>query len=136
MAGAIYYMGKKYDASGSGSSSIDYSTNEQVIGTWIDGKPLYQKTIVVNNKKMGISESDSEITHGVSNIDFGFVSEILFNNANDHNNGYSPAYNVYQQTAQSNTYFVGATKIFAVSAWNANSQRTWIITIRYTKTTD
>lgn len=26
--------------------SHNYSTNEQVIGTWIDGKPLYEKTII------------------------------------------------------------------------------------------
>ena len=32
-------------SSGSGSSSQDFTTSEQRIGTWIDGKPLYQKTI-------------------------------------------------------------------------------------------
>lgn len=26
------------------SGGVDYSTDEQVIGTWINGKPLYQKT--------------------------------------------------------------------------------------------
>lgn len=28
----------------SGALAVHYSTNEQVIGTWIDGKPLYEKT--------------------------------------------------------------------------------------------
>ena len=28
-----------------GGSSVAYSTTEQQIGTWIDGKPLYQKTL-------------------------------------------------------------------------------------------
>lgn len=28
----------------------NYSTEEQIIGTWIDGKPLYQKTIIVENE--------------------------------------------------------------------------------------
>lgn len=27
------------------SSSTDYSTEEKIVGTWIDGKPLYQKTV-------------------------------------------------------------------------------------------
>ena len=27
------------------SSGINYSTDEHIIGTWIDGKPLYQKTL-------------------------------------------------------------------------------------------
>ncbi len=30
---------------GGGSSDIEYSTEEKKIGTWIDGKPLYQKTL-------------------------------------------------------------------------------------------
>ena len=25
--------------------SLDYSTDEKIVGTWIDGKPIYQKTI-------------------------------------------------------------------------------------------
>ena len=36
-------LGLKF-SSGS-SETMDYSTNEQCVGTWIDGKPLYQKTI-------------------------------------------------------------------------------------------
>lgn len=27
---------------------VNYSTSEKVVGTWIDGKPLYQRTISVN----------------------------------------------------------------------------------------
>ena len=34
-----------------GNSMINYSTEEQVIGTWIDGKPLYQRVIHVQNKQ-------------------------------------------------------------------------------------
>lgn len=29
----------------SGANAVHYSTNEQVIGTWIDGKPLYEKVV-------------------------------------------------------------------------------------------
>lgn len=29
---------------------LNYSTEEQIIGKWIDGKPLYQKTIIVENE--------------------------------------------------------------------------------------
>ena len=32
---------------GSGSSGHNYSTDEQVVGTWIDGSTLYEKTIHV-----------------------------------------------------------------------------------------
>jgi len=30
------------------SNANNYSTDEKIIGTWIDGKPLYQKTVTVN----------------------------------------------------------------------------------------
>ena len=29
----------------SGAPAIHYTTDEQIIGTWIDGKPIYQKTV-------------------------------------------------------------------------------------------
>ena len=28
---------------------LNYSTEEQVVGTWIDGKPIYQKTVIINS---------------------------------------------------------------------------------------
>lgn len=44
---------------------IKYSTTEQVVGEWIDGKPIYQRTI-----DCGILTSgDSSISHNISNID-------------------------------------------------------------------
>ena len=42
----------------------DYSTDEQIIGTWIDGKPLYQKTFEVNS----LGSGTKTIAHGISNI--------------------------------------------------------------------
>lgn len=33
-----------YDMSGQGVEANNFSTDEKVIGTWVDGKPLYQKT--------------------------------------------------------------------------------------------
>lgn len=52
----------------SGATAVHYSTNEQVIGTWIDGKPLYQRTwdnltvpITANTwANTGISATDIE----------------------------------------------------------------------------
>ena len=39
---AIYYMNKLYTSNT--DFLVHYSTDEQVVGTWIDGKPVYQKT--------------------------------------------------------------------------------------------
>ena len=44
-----------------------YSTTEQVIGTWIDGKPIYRK--VINFGSLPNAESKS-VAHNIANIDF------------------------------------------------------------------
>lgn len=33
-------------------STHNYSTEEQIVGTWIDGKPIYEKTYILNNKSL------------------------------------------------------------------------------------
>ena len=41
-----------------------YSTDEVVVGTWIDGRPIYQKTL-----NLGSISGNSSISHGISNLD-------------------------------------------------------------------
>ena len=43
------------------NSINNYSTEEQVIGKWIDGKPVYRKIIDTN-------DNSSNILHGISNL--------------------------------------------------------------------
>lgn len=42
-----------------------YSTSEQAIGTWIDGKVIYRKVI---SKTSGITTGNNTIAHGISNF--------------------------------------------------------------------
>jgi hypothetical protein len=44
----------------------DYSTTEKVVGTWIDGKPIYQKTIDVGALPNATSKN---VAHNISNLD-------------------------------------------------------------------
>ena len=37
-----------------------YSTNEMVIGKWVDGKPIYRKVITTNSTQMDISSFNIE----------------------------------------------------------------------------
>ena len=48
-ARAIIQYTKTTDSSISIGSDTDYSTEEKVVGTWIDGKPIYQKTFTELN---------------------------------------------------------------------------------------
>ena len=46
-----------------------YSTNEKVVGTWINGKPLYRKVFTYNIDTANVQNT---ITHNISNL--GWVS--------------------------------------------------------------
>ena len=47
--------------------SNTYSTEEQVIGKWINGKPLYQKSITLD--KSQLVSGNHDYLHNISNID-------------------------------------------------------------------
>ena len=128
-------------ASGGGGGSHTYSTTEQVVGTWIDGKPLYEKTIFIGNVARNNSAS---VSSGVSDIDKvielkGIGEQIADNSAwADYNQpqGFIPIPN-YRST----TYYCG----IAISSSNniginltSDYQRldNCYAIIRYTKTTD
>lgn len=100
-----------------------YSTEEQRVGTWIDGKPLYRKTIetIVNNQQQTISLDFSidklkKVEGGLDNgnqvIPFGY---------NDNTNYCC----VFIQKSNKSLYYM--------SSW---SKGTLYITLEYTKTTD
>lgn len=63
-------MTEVYAPSG-GSGGINYSTQEQVIGTWIDGKPLYQKTITLSS--LGNVQS---YAYAVTSFDVSMVTKV------------------------------------------------------------
>ena len=52
--GKMIMNGVPYGASSNEDSetSSNYSTEEKIIGTWIDGKPIYQKTFNIANASL------------------------------------------------------------------------------------
>ena len=50
-----------------GAGPVNYSTDEQLIGTWINGKPLYQKTVDCGT---GPQNTYKRVAHNISNIEF------------------------------------------------------------------
>lgn len=47
-------------------SNANYSTSEEIIGRWIDNKPIYRKVIEV--PKSAVSASNVAIEHNISNL--------------------------------------------------------------------
>jgi hypothetical protein len=102
----------------------NYSTSEQKIGTWIDGKPLYRKVIVTTNTRYNYAELglyaiiDVKVMTTINNL-------YLFNTARY--NSPQDAFTWYVDTQnQTINIDVGTT-------WTFNEA---IITLVYTKTTD
>ena len=98
---------------------FDYSTTEKVIGTWIDGKPVYQKTITGLN----ISTADEWLTIGQAGGIDKVINGIFFSFSPSVNISWQAAFKVQNETIYCYLYgWLGVTLTDCM--------------IQYTKTTD
>lgn len=103
-----------------------YSTEEKVVGKWIDGKPIYEKTFsitITNNVDNFVSDNFGDKVLRHFQIDFNGIS----NNLTSSNN-YSDT--LFINTSNQLMYYISRTG----SWWNGLN--TANITVQYTKTTD
>lgn len=119
----------------SGALAVHYSTNEQVIGTWIDGKPLYQRTISFDNVAVA---NDVQINHNISNLKMAVNTQCVMY---DSSTGISFDFSV-NGDVNSQGMVIGI-RVYPTSLWfrgtqsfSASANRTWYVTLKYTKTTD
>lgn len=61
---------KTTDSAVSIGNDTDYSTDEKIIGTWIDGRPIWQKTV---SGTMPAAGSDTKISVSSDTIDFALT---------------------------------------------------------------
>ena len=108
-------------------SGFNYSTTEQIVGRWIDGKPLYQKTLVFNN--ITISPEQQNLGDLSSlNIDYGTITDI---------NGYENGQRYFLGYAFIRCWLrVPLNNIGFISSDGTRNYNPLYVTIRYTKTTD
>ena len=73
--GCTFYATVQYTKTTDAANSFkygnetDYSTDEKIVGTWIDGKPLYQKTVNVGAMGNGATTPwNVNFNHGISNM--------------------------------------------------------------------
>lgn len=125
-----YLLGKK--AGSGGGSGEHYSTTEQVIGTWIDGKPLYQKcftgTLTSSERIATILESD--ISSDLDKICYlgGIVEE---SSVSGHPIPYWKGSNDY-----ANAFITGVGSDILVECGSQHGYGDFVLTVKYTKTTD
>ena len=132
----VFYT-KSTDTAGSGTwtpqgvPAVHYSTDEQVIGTWIDGKTLYEKTIPI--QKSSISSGNNTINHLINNFGQLVKKEIIYNYSNGDMNTdlANPSNNDYRMEvgdvgSTDFTLFIGTSAFSLISVIYA--------TLQYTKT--
>lgn len=56
-------------------SFTSYSLAEKIVGSWIDGKTIYRKTIVIDN---GVANGENNIPHSINNFEHIIKSEMFF----------------------------------------------------------
>lgn len=121
-------MAIKEGGGGGASGSVDYSTQEKEIGTWIDGKTLYEKTFVCKSAGVDLlTYANSSYTIDVSNIDSAFVYGVMARRTSQYQSKYIDSYNVTGeiQTVIDTTgaiYFPYASRFYDIA-----------VTLRYTK---
>lgn len=100
----------------------EYSTEEQIVGKWIDGKPIYEKTYILNNT-----------TLSTGNNIFDTIENVKIINSNGRINNYSIPY------ADGGEYIMCIQSNNEIGLWSNkgfyNQSTNIILTIQYTKTT-
>lgn len=117
-----------------------YSTDEQVVGTWIDGKPLYEKTMIVDMYDTGAIKNDSfMIPLDINNIELCLLTEQYWIDKTN-TNSILPLYEningsmMFYFDIANNSLRVHVSEQF--TAPTDRNLRVLIFVIYYTKTTD
>ena len=114
--------------------NANYSTDEQVIGKWIDGKPLYRK--VYTGTK--VSGHNKTFTLSERNIDYVNFYGFITGNQGTTEGAYQFPINYYENS----NAFIRANihrkymNLIIVSAESPYFNGDYIIVVEYTKTTD
>lgn len=116
-----------------GTPAVHYSTEEQVVGTWVDGSVIYEKTVIVSNMMIGYDGTiHTSIPHNISNFGYAISLNILCPKIGISSN------NILVDGRLIAEFRVDDTNIYANSGndhYGQSEDRIWYFTIQYTKTT-
>jgi hypothetical protein len=117
---------KTTDSAISIGDDTDYSTEEKIVGTWIDGKPLYQKTVT------GSSGTNININLNINNADIVIIKTagIILSTGE-----YIP-HGAYTNASNYLSFFISANKTqCGIRSSESYGNATYYVTVQYTKTT-
>lgn len=107
-------------------SALNYSETEHVVGTWIDGKTVYEKTVSCG---AGPNNTSKNIAHNVSNID-----KIVYINGIGMSTSTRPIPDVQTSTPSAGMRVYVSSSNITLQSGSDLSGLTCYVTIRYTKT--
>ena len=113
---------------GGGGGSQNYSTTEQVVGSWIDARPVYQKSFVSTSAL----SSYQAISHGISALDDLVKAECILR---DSTKSWQVPMTIDQYNAELEITPTEI-KIYLNNDFVNASTGGYFITLQYTKTTD
>lgn len=129
-----YENGKFRTNEGGGGSGHTYSTTEQVIGTWIDGKPLYEKTL--QNTMPIVTQEGTYASKAVSCAELNVETVVDITARLDQNPHWCVLPYISNSNNMSKAYYNEDYGIFLWSSMTVHSGKDVYITLQYTKTTD
>ena len=118
-----------YSVGGGSGSGDSYSTTEQVVGTWIDNRPLYQKTYYDSNSWWSSNVEVLDANFLPSNIDNFFVTDMHFTVNGSYVNGSGNVGSAGMEVSCGSSGLV-------ISCVEGVTVTELYITIRYTKVAD
>lgn len=101
-----------------------YSTDEQIIGTWINGKPIYRKVIDFGPLP---NATVKEVPHGISNIESIVTIRGIA--------GFMPIPRIHKESVLNVGIEAGPVNVLILTNYNFSSTSAYVI-MEYTKTTD
>lgn len=110
-------------------STFTYSTSEQRVGTWVNGKPIYKKTVDTGTMP---NNTRKQVAHGISNLSF----IISMSGAAYGSNTFVPIPYADTTAASAVGLFADSSNIILFSGANMSYLTTSYVTLYYTKTTD
>lgn len=110
----------------------DYSTTEKIVGSWIDGKPLYQKTI---NFGVLPNTTSKSVNHGIGNFDILVSARGAFWNSSKNSGAIPFAWPASLAGSADNNVScsVTTTQITVSTGTNMSQYTNAYITLQYTK---
>lgn len=124
--GVIFKNNVMYGAGDIEISPVCYSEEEREVGCWVDGKPLYEKTVIWDNPTLGRVDN---LPHGLENVEHIHMTNWQFGSVFGFESTDTSWWaNIFNVTNTGVSYRIGG-------SWG-NSAKPLIITFQYTKTTD